>query len=123
MRVLCYQLLRHSTSSDFCSCLCDVWVVPCIFQALQVARDQWSQDEAYAACFQRWSDTVARAAKKSGGAAAAAAANPIPAPSATRPELLGRSANEHLLKCIYSIRSSEAAEVLLALPVDYALQV
>lgn len=87
-----------------------------------MARDQWSQDEAYAACFQRWTETVARAAKKS-GAAVAAAANPIPAPSATRPELLGRSANEHLLKCIYSIRSSEAAEVLLALPVDYALQV
>ncbi|CDJ64045.1 WD-40 repeat protein, putative [Eimeria necatrix] len=92
-----------------------------LIEALQVARDQWSQDEAYAACFQRWTETVARAAKKS-GAAVAAAANPIPAPSATRPELLGRSANEHLLKCIYSIRSSEAAEVLLALPVDYALQ-
>ncbi|KAL8271899.1 hypothetical protein Esti_004184 [Eimeria stiedai] len=97
-----------------------------LIEALQVAREQREEDEAFAVSFFRWANALgsskSAAAAAGTAAAAATAGEPMPLPPPARAELLGRSANEHLVRCLYAIKTAEAAEVMLALPLDYALE-
>ncbi|XP_026190836.1 WD repeat-containing protein 3 homolog [Cyclospora cayetanensis] len=88
-----------------------------LIEALQVARQQREEDAEFATAFFRWVSALPR-----DGCRSSFEADPLPMPPAARPELLGCSAHEHLLRCIYSIRAADAGEVLLALPLDYALE-